>query len=273
MNKVYIVSDGTGKTAEMALKAALTQFPGIQIEFIKRPWIKSHDQIKNVVLEASVDIGFIVHTLVSDNMRDFMVRISRKHNVETIDIMGPLLSRLSILSSISPSEKPGLFNLMNEDYFRRVETMNFAFKHDDGLRTQDLDKAEIILVGVSRTFKTPLSIYLAFKHWLVANIPIILNVDPPQVLFTLNPENVFFLNSTANRLSQLRRYRHEKLGEATGNYSTFEYVKNELAFAYKIFCANPGWSQISVTNKSIEEIATEIIALKRTNPSELEDNN
>jgi regulator of PEP synthase PpsR (kinase-PPPase family) len=179
--------------------------------------------------------------------------------------MGPLLSRLSALLSASPSEKPGLFNLMNEDYFRRVETMNFAFKHDDGQRSHDLDKAEIIIVGVSRTFKTPLCIYLAFKHWLVANIPIILNVEPPEQLFKVDPKKVFFLNTTATRLSQLRRVRHEKLGGATGDYSTIEYVKNELAYAYNIYGRNPGWSQISVTNKSIEEIATEIIALKRTN--------
>ncbi|MCK4655305.1 MAG: kinase/pyrophosphorylase [Candidatus Cloacimonetes bacterium] len=164
MYQVFIVSDSTGQTAEHALNSALSQFPGIEVNFIYKPGITSREQIKEIVEEAAKVSGFIIHTLVSDNMRDFMVRQGRLHNVETIDIMGPLLSRLSNLLSISPAEKPGLFNQMNEEYFRRIETMNFAFKHDDGMRSNELYKAEIVLVGVSRTFKTPLSIYLAFKR-------------------------------------------------------------------------------------------------------------
>jgi [pyruvate, water dikinase]-phosphate phosphotransferase / [pyruvate, water dikinase] kinase len=264
IKNVYIVSDGTGKTAEFALNAALLQFAGVEIDYKRRPGVNSKEQIDQIIFEAKEKHGFIIHTLVSDKMRDYMLQSARYNDVETIDIMGPLLSRLSNLLEVSPTVKPGLFNHLNEEYFRRVETMNFAFKHDDGLRMEDLKKAEIVLVGVSRTFKTPLSIYLAFKRWLVANVPIVYNMEPQADLFEINPQKVFCLTTTPKRLSELRTVRHERLGSLTGDYSTYNYVRQELLFAQKIYNRNPDWSVISVTNKSIEEIASEIIALMRT---------
>ncbi len=263
MQRVFIVSDGTGRTAELALNAALTQFPGVPMSYERRPGVTSKRQIARIINEAKYSGGFIIHTLVEDEIRSFMLKLCRLNNIESIDIMGPLLSRLSNQFSISPSEKPGLFNHLNEEYFRRVETMNFAFKHDDGLRIDELNKAEIVLLGVSRTFKTPLSIYLAFKRWFVANVPIILDIDLPAEVYKVPPERVFCLMTNAKRLSDLRQVRNERLKEAAGDYSRLNYVKRELLFARKLFHRQPKWSVINVTNKSIEEIASEIIALHR----------
>ena len=221
MNKVYIVSDGTGRTAEHALNAALTQFPKAIIKIERRPGIGDNEQVQNVIQEAEKNDGFLIHTLVSDELREYLLRNARLHNVETIDLIGPLLTRLSDKLETSPSEKPGLFNLLNESYFRRVETMNFAFKHDDGQRSHELKKAEIILLGVSRTFKTPLSIYLAFKLWYVANVPVIFGIDLPSQVFKISPERVFCLVSEPKRLSILRKARHEHLGKATGEYAEY----------------------------------------------------
>jgi len=264
MNHVFIVSDGTGQTATMALEAARMQFPGVEVEYHTKSKVDSEAKIKSIIQEASKFNAFIVHTLVSNRMRGFMVKEARLNNIETIDIMGPLLSRLSNQLALSPSEKPGLFHHLNEEYFRKVETMNFAFKHDDGLRSNELTKAEIILIGVSRTFKTPLSVYLAFKGWLVANIPIILNIKPEANIFQVKPHKVFYLSTTATRLTQLRQVRNQRLGEAGGEYSNYEYVKKELEYAYSIYCRNPDWTLINVTNKSIEEIASEIIVMVRS---------
>ncbi len=264
MLKVIIVSDGTGKTAEMALNAALTQFSGVGIMLSRRPGVKSFQQLDNIIKEATDGSSIIVHTLVSNKMRSHLVKLGRLNNIETIDIMGPLLSRLSNLLSISPSQKPGLFNHINEEYFRRVETMNFAFKHDDGLRTEELGKAEIILIGVSRTFKTPLSIYLAFKGWLVANVPIVKDLPIPEQLQKVEPEKVFYLNTNAKRLAELRSVRSQRLKEQTGEYAKYEFVRQELRYGCKICNNHPGWTIITVTSKSIEEIATEIISLLRT---------
>ncbi|MBN3036176.1 MAG: kinase/pyrophosphorylase, partial [Bacteroidales bacterium] len=203
------------------------------------------------------------HTLVSDEMRSIMVQTAREQNVETIDLMGPLLMRLSNQFANAPSEKPGLFHELNRDYFRRIEAMEFSFRHDDGLRSHELDKADIILVGVSRTFKTPLSIYLSIKGWLVANVPVILGMEPPDMLFEVAPEKVFGLTTYPSRLSLLRKYRHDHLGGATGDYASYAYVSRELAYAQEIFKRQPGWAVINVTSKSIEEIASEILALMR----------
>ena len=139
--------------------------------------------------------------------------------------------------------------------------MEFAFQHDDGQKPHELDRAEIILVGVSRTFKTPLSIYLAFKGWFVANVPIILDLPLPDILYTLQNIYVVGLKSDPNRLAELRKVREEHLNKATGDYAKPEYVKREMRYALKIFTEHPAWPIIDVTSKPIEEIASEIIAL------------
>ena len=239
----------------------LLQFEGEKIETVCRSGIRSELQVQDVVKEAARAGGFIVHTLVTDKLRQEMIHIGRIENVETIDLMGPLLDRLSRQFSISPVEKPGLFQQLNETYFRRIETMEFAFTHDDGQRLDEIHKAEIILVGVSRTFKTPLCIYLAFKGWLVANVPIVLNMEPPPILSDLPPMRIFGLKSDPYRLAALRHVRQERLSGATGNYANPHFVAKEMDFALNIFNKNPKWRIIDVTSKPIEEIASEIIVL------------
>jgi hypothetical protein len=259
---IYIVSDGSGRTAEQALSAALIQFSEIEVKLVKRAKVRTETKVHRVIREAKRDNAFIVHTLVTDKLRETMLRAGRRNNVDTIDLMGGLLSRLSQEFAISPAEKPGLFGQINKSYFRRVESMEFAFHHDDGQRVNELRKAEIVLIGVSRTFKTPLSIYLAFKEWFVANVPVILGEDLPPVIYKLPPSKVFCLDTNARELAELRRTRQSYLGGAAGNYDDIESVRVELMYARKLFSKNPKWTVINVTNKPIEEIASEILALK-----------
>lgn len=261
MYRVFVVSDGTGATAEQALNAALMQFSGAEVRIERRPMVRTEEQVRQAVQEAAQAGGFVVHTLVSDRLREVMLRAGRLHNVETIDLMGPLLARLSQQLSVSPAEKPGLFRQLNEEYFRRIETMEFALHHDDGRRAQELPQAEIVLVGVSRTFKTPLSIYLAFKGWLVANVPIVLKMKPSSELFDIPPERVFGLTIEPARLAELRLVRQEHLGGATGNYADPEFVRREVEYARDIFRSQPRWCVVDVTDKPIEESASEILAL------------
>jgi hypothetical protein len=262
LNRIFIASDGTGRTAEQALSAALVQFPGARVNIIVRANIRSRKRAREVVHEAAKAGGFIVHTIVTDAVRESMVNSGRKNNVETIDLMGPLIARLTETLAVSPSEKPGLFGQLNRSYFRRVETMDFAFRHDDGQRIEDLRKAELVLLGVSRTFKTPLSIYLAFKGWFVANVPITLYHEPPAVLGKLTPHKVFCLDTNARQLAELRRARSDYLKGAAGEYADPEYVRIELMHARQFFFKHPRWAIINVTHKPIEEIATEILAIR-----------
>lgn len=262
MNHVFVISDGTGGTASRALDAALTQFENIPVQIEIRPRVTSEEQIHKIIHEAIQVNALVVHTLVSNELRQVILHLGRRHNVETIDLLGPLLDRLSSQLAVSPAEKPGLFRQINESYFRRIETMEFAIKHDDGLRVEELHKAEIVLVGVSRTFKTPLSIYLSFKGWFAANVPIVLNIPPPPILFELPQGKVFGLTMNARRLVTLRETRQEYLRNAVSEYSELEYIRRELLYALHIFDHDPPFPVIDVTGKPIEEIASEIITLK-----------
>lgn len=261
-NYVLVVSDGTGGTASRALKAALTQFEGIHAEIEVRSSVNSEEQIHDVVHEAAELEAIIIHTFVSNEFRRRILQFARHHNVPTVDLLGPLLDRLSERLAVEPSEKPGLFRHLNEDYFRRIETMEFAVKHDDGCRSDELHLAEIVLVGVSRTFKTPVSIYLAFKGWLVANVPIVAGIEPPSELFTIPPCNVFGFTMHARRLALLRTTRVEYLQNSVPDYSDLDFVREELMHALRIFRRSPEWPVINVGGKPVEEIASEIVMLR-----------
>jgi regulator of PEP synthase PpsR (kinase-PPPase family) len=259
--QVIVVSDGTGRTAQQALNAALTQFPGTDIEIIVHAEVLTQKEVKDIVAKARKSGAFIVHTLVKDSLRELILRESHSNNVETIDLMGPLLTRLSSQFIHEPSQQPGLYNKLNKDYFQRIDAMQFAFNHDDGQRTDSLTEADVILLGVSRTFKTPLSIYLAYKGWFAANVPIIMGIDPPEILKNLDPSKVFCLTTNASRLAELRKTRNERLGGNVGNYSEPEYVTREINFAMRYYQLHPEWTLITVTAKSIEEITSEILAI------------
>lgn len=261
MYQVLVVSDGTGRTARQALNAALTQFPGIDIEVIVHSDVRSQQEVRKIVALAQKSGSLIVHTLVTDSLRELIIRESHSNNVETIDLMGPLLARLSSRFIHEPSQQPGLYNKLNKDYFQRIDAMQFAFNHDDGQRTENLTEADMVLLGVSRTFKTPISIYLAYKGWFAANVPIIMGIPPPEILNELDPSKVFCLTTTAIRLSELRKTRNIRLGGNVENYSEPEYVTREINFANRYYQMHPGWTMVNVSAKSIEEIASEILAI------------
>jgi regulator of PEP synthase PpsR (kinase-PPPase family) len=261
MYKVIVVSDGTGRTAQQALDAALTQFPGKEVNVIVHADVSSPARVKKIVFEASKAGSLIIHTLVTDSLRELIIRESHNQNVETIDLMGPLLSRLSNQFIHEPSQQPGLYHKLNHEYFQRIDAMQFAFNHDDGQRTENLQEADIILLGVSRTFKTPLCIYLAYKGWFAANVPIVMGMNPPEILKKVDPSKVFCLTTNPSRLSELRKTRNERLGVIAGTYSEPDFVSKEINFAMRHFQLHPGWTLITVTAKSIEEIASEILAI------------
>ena len=263
LQHIFIVSDGTGGTAKQALKAALVQFELTQVVTYLRPEVRTEEQILKVISEAHKIKGLIIHTMVSKRLRNLMLEQGILHDIMTIDIMGPLLAQLSYHFENSPSEKPGIFRTLNEAYFKRIEAVEFTLRHDDGQRADELNEADIVLLGVSRTFKTPISVYMAHKGWRVANIPIILDVPLPDIVYELPPEKIFCLTTISSRLSELRKVREIHLGGLTGNYANRFYVQQELNYALKIFRRHPKWHVINVTRKPIEEISSEILATIR----------
>jgi len=262
MHQIFVLSGGSGRTGEQFLAAALAQFPKAKVKVSVRPRVRSRRQVLEVVKEAAEADGFIVFTIVSAGLREDILELGQAHGVETIDLMGRLLAHLSELFSDVPTGKPGLFHELNKDYFQRMEAMNFAFHHDDGQRASELTKADIVLVGVSRTFKTPLSMYLAFEGWMVGNVPIVPGIEPPSMLFKLAAGRVFGLTTNANRLAAIRKGRAQDLPGGAGDYAKVEQVRAELMYAQSIFARAPKWHVVDVTNKPIEEIASEILSVR-----------
>lgn len=258
MLTIYVVSDGTGGTAERMARSALTQFENAQITLVRRPNVRSEKKLKAVVEEAATGESLLLHTLVSDELRRLMVSETRLHSVESYDMMGPILDRLTKSLKLTPQEKPGLFQQLEEARTREIEAVAFAFRHDDGQNTGDLDRAEIALVGISRSMKTPTMLYLAYHGWFAANIPIVPGIALPKALLALPPEHVFCLMVSPERLQQMRRVRAEEESIPLENYVTMDHICRELEYADKL-CLKHLWQRIDVTGKSVEEVAREII--------------
>jgi regulator of PEP synthase PpsR (kinase-PPPase family) len=258
---IFAVSDATGTTAERVVRAALVQFDDPNIEITKYGDVRSGERIREIVKEAAASGGFVVHTFVFEELRNAMLTEGRYYNVITIDLMGPLLARLSELLDSPPRSEPGIYLPFDAAYLRRIDAIDYTVRHDDGKSVHDLDKAEIVLVGVSRTSKTPLSIYLAYRGWRVANVPITLNIEPPVNLFQLPKRRVVGLVVKPERLVELRRARTEHMGIRSLGYADLDYVRKELTFAYQLFERRRDWPLVDVTAKPIEEAASEVVAL------------
>ncbi len=259
LQHVFVVSDGTGRTAKQALKAALVQFESTKVQTHIRPDVRSEQQVKEIISEAHLIQGLIIHTIVSKKLRNLFLEQGRLYEVLTIDLMGPLLAQLSNHFENSPSEKPGIYHELNRAYFQRIEAVEFTLRHDDGQHVDELESADIVLLGVSRTFKTPLSVYMAHRGWRVANVPIILDIPVPDIVYKLPPERVFCLTTISSRLAELRQVRDKYLGGFTGNYSSRSHVQQELNYASRIYRTHPKWTIVNVTNKPIEEICSEML--------------
>jgi [pyruvate, water dikinase]-phosphate phosphotransferase / [pyruvate, water dikinase] kinase len=257
---VFVVSDATGRTAERLVRAALEQFEGAAVQIVRRTQVRTVEQVRSVVRAAAAAKALIVHTLVEEDLRRQMLAESRQQGVDALDSMGPLLERLAGRLNLAPQEKPGLLRQLEDAKLREIEAVAFAFRHDDGLNAHELDRAEVVLVGVSRSMKTPTMLYLAYRGWFVANVPLIPDIPPPESLLQLPPQRVFCLTMAAEKLGRLRRTRAVSTGIPVESYASADQVRKELDYAVRT-CTIHGWRQIDVTNKSVEEAAREIIVL------------
>ncbi len=257
---IYAVSDATGELAIGAATAALRQFKQEGVAILRRARIRTPEKVAKVVKEARENGGFIVFTLVSHELREYLIRLASEAQLTAIDVMGPLMENLSQYFHKTPSDQPGLKYQFNSDYFRRNEAIEFAVKHDDGQGVETIDQAEIILLGISRTSKTPHAIYLAYRGFKVANIPIIREVPPPRALRSVDRGKIVGLTISPEKLVDLRGTRLSKLGlSRSDNYANIDSIRQELDFAGKVFAEMGNCPVIDVTAKAIEEVATEVL--------------
>jgi [pyruvate, water dikinase]-phosphate phosphotransferase / [pyruvate, water dikinase] kinase len=256
---IYVVSDSVGETAELVTKAAITQFNGNDMKLKRFPYVEDKSHIDEVVSLAAYDRGMIAFTLVKPDMRTYMKEKTEEAGLFAVDLLGPLMDQISQLSGITPRYEPGLVRKLDEDYFKKIEAIEFAVKYDDGRDPRGLMKADIVLIGVSRTSKTPLSQYLAHKRLKVANVPLVPEVDPPEELYRVPPEKCFGLKISSEKLNNIRKERLISLGlNDNASYANIARIKEELDFFDKVV-AKIGCPVIEVTNKAVEETANVIL--------------
>ncbi len=255
---VLIVSDGTGETAYRLLKAAARQFDS-DILITRYAKVRDKHQIQEIVRAVTRSQTLVVHTFASRTLREYMSRVAEAEGADSVDVFGPLVDKLAGFFHKQPVSKPGLLHQVDDEYFDRVEAIEFAIRHDDGASVEDLEEADIILVGVSRTSKTPLSIYLAQEGWRVANVPIAVGSKLPVKLFDLDQHKVVGLVVNPERLAEVRRVRLEQLGVEGSSYADAERIRGEVEYARAVFEQNRAWPVIDVTGKSIEEVSQEVL--------------
>lgn len=261
---IHVVSDATGNTAERMVRAALVQFTDHQPEL--RIWskVRTVDMLDKVLSNAQADGAMIVHTLVNQELSEHLHRQTRSMHIRCLDLIGPMLSSFSDYFDEEPAGLPGIRTRLDDSYFRRVEAIEFTVHADDGRGVDRVHLADIVLVGVSRTSKTPVATFLAGRGFKVANIPLIEGVEPPKALDSLDKNVIFGLTVSPDTLVEIRSNRVRRLNlRRTGNYASIESVQAELEWAESLYRAHK-WPMIDVTDLAIEEIASEI--LKRRGP-------
>ncbi len=260
--RIIILSDGTGETAAQITRAAIVQFSDKEIYFTRYKNIRTKAQVESIFEDAAIHHDMLVYTIVSPELREFITLRASEKNVPTIDLLGPLLNSMSSYFQLTPKTTPGLFHQVNDRYFKRIEAMEYTIAHDDGRDLTNLDKADIILLGISRTSKTPLSMYLSHQGWKVANIPLILGYDIPPEVLAADPKKVVCLTISADTLSTIRKARLERLGqEDGGDYASMNKVIEEIEYADQLFRKNKRWPVFNVTSKALEETASDIIKM------------
>jgi [pyruvate, phosphate dikinase]-phosphate phosphotransferase / [pyruvate, phosphate dikinase] kinase len=257
---IDVLSDSTGETAEKVVRAALLQYPqaGVQIRLHTR--VRTPEVARPVLERAAREKALVVFTVVSPELREFVHASTVELNIEAIDLIGSLIGRLSTFLDREPINLPSAMLPLSEEYFRRIEAVEFAVKSDDGKEPRNFKKADIVLVGVSRTSKTPLSTLLAQRGLKVANLPLVLGVTPPLELIEAPQDRVIGLTIGIDQLCDIRQARLRQLGmPPETNYAMREHVRQELEFATQLFRAHPEWPVVDVTGRAIEETAVIIL--------------
>lgn len=257
---IDVLSDSTGETAEKVVRAALLQFPqsGAQIRLQTR--IRTKEAALPVLERASREKALLVFTVVSPELREFIHAMTAELKIEAIDVIGSLIGKLGTFLDREPINLPSSMLPLSDEYFRRIEAMEFAVKSDDGKEPRNFKKADLVLVGVSRTSKTPLSTLLAQRGLKVANQPLVLGVQPPLELLEAPQDRVVALTIGIDQLCEIRQARLRHLGmPAETNYALREHVRQELEFANALFRAHPEWPIVDVTGRAIEETAVIIL--------------
>jgi regulator of PEP synthase PpsR (kinase-PPPase family) len=258
--RIDILSDSTGETAEKVVRAAMLQFPQSGVHIGLHTRVRTPEAVRPVLENAAKEGALVVFTVVSPELREFIHVQSYELKVEAVDLIGSLIGKLAVFLERQPINMPSGLLPLSEEYFRRIEAVEFAVKSDDGKDPRNFKKADIVLCGVSRTSKTPLSTLLAHRGLKVVNQPIVLGVRIPPELDEAPQDRVVGLTIDVDHLVEIRKARLKQLGmPMDAGYGLRDQVRQELDYAGEIFASHPKWPVIDVTGRAIEETAVIVL--------------
>ncbi len=267
MSKInlHLVSDATGETLQMVANAAKTQFLGYDPHEFIWSMVRTPEQIHKVIVSIQKNPGVVLYTLVDENLQRELFTSCKALNIPCVDVLEPTMKTLRAHLDEESQNQPGRQHKLDEEYFKRIDAMHFCLAHDDGQLFSELEKADVVLVGVSRTSKTPTCMYLANKGIRAGNVPWVPGVEPPEILKNLKNPIIIGLTNSVKRLVELRTNRLNQIKEQTNtNYINENFVREEVTEARKFFLKQ-GWSIIDVTGRSIEETAAKILQIINQN--------
>ena len=257
---IYLVGEGTGETISKIAKASLALFTREKVKLKTFFQVRDKQQVGHIVREAAKEKALVAFSVVEPSLRDFLIREADFESIEAIDVIGDFIMHLSTFLGEKPSQIPGRQHALDDEYYRRIEAINFAVKHDDGKLSQGLRMADLLLVGLSRSGKTPLSIYLAHQGWKVANVPLHPDMVTPDELFQVDQRKVFGLLISVESLVKVREARLEQLG--LGPYAKYAdpvKIADEIAWCRAYYEQNDQWRIMDISDKAIEEAAASIL--------------
>ena len=258
---IYIVSDSVGETAEQVMKAAAVQYENCDFQIENHSYISETAAIDEIIQKARNKNSIIIFTLMMPKLKEHLMEKAEENQINYVDVLGPSVTALSKLFNKEPSYEPRAFRKLDEKYFSKVDAMEFAVEYDDCKDPKGILKADVVLLGVSRTSKTPLSIYLATKNLKVTNIPLLPEVRPPKELFEIPSSRIIGLVNSPSQLNAIRIERLKAYGLSEGgNYASLERIAQELKYAEEIM-KKIGCKVIDVTDKAIEETANIILQI------------
>ncbi|MBO0460653.1 MULTISPECIES: pyruvate, water dikinase regulatory protein [Enterococcus] len=262
----FVISDSAGETATKLAQATMAQYPSIEFSLFRRTFVTDPDTLQRALTDALAEKALVLHTLINQELVDLTNEFCQKNKLYSFDVLTPPIAEIERLTGIKPTRQPGALHLLNENYFKRIKAMEFAVKYDDGKDPRGFLEADVVLLGVSRTSKTPLSLFLANKNLKVANLPLIPQAHIPKQLWEIDPKKIVGLTNNPDILNNIRKERMRSYGlNPDTAYSDIEKIRAELEFANELY-EKLGCVVINVASLSIEETASLIL-----NELELED--
>jgi len=262
MSFIYVCSDAVGETAEAVVRATVRQFTNSEVEIKRYSHLQSEEEIEEIVNEVRENHSFIAYTLVQPELRAKMQQEAIRYDIRAVDVMGPMMQAYIDTFNDNPKPEPGQRQVLDDEYFKRIDAVEFAVKYDDGKDVKGLLLADVVLIGVSRTSKTPLSIFLAHKGIKTANLPILPDMEPPEELFEKANRMIIGLTIDPGHLLKIRSERLKTLGlPQESKYASMDQIKTELNTANK-WMEQLNCPVINVSDKSIEETAGVIMQMR-----------